>query len=90
VLVLKPDDTLEYRAVTLGTRIDGLRVVQDGLRRADVIVVNGLQHVTAGAKVLATRVTMTAGESGLAQVAVPEDKALLVRTESSAAVVAHP
>jgi membrane fusion protein, multidrug efflux system len=90
VLVLKPDDTLEYRAVTLGTRIDGLRVVQDGLRPADVIVVNGLQHVTAGARVLATRVTMTAGGSGLAQVAVPEDKALLVRTESSAAVVAHP
>jgi membrane fusion protein, multidrug efflux system len=90
VLVLKPDDTLEYRAVTLGTRIDGLRVVQEGLQPADVIVVNGLQHVTAGAKVLATRVTMTAGGSGLAQVAVPEDKALLVRTESSGAVVAHP
>jgi membrane fusion protein, multidrug efflux system len=90
VLVLKPDDTLEYRPVTLGTRIDGLRVVQDGLQPADVIVVNGLQHVAAGAKVLATRVTMTAGGSGLAQVAVPEGKALLVRTESAAAVVAHP
>jgi multidrug efflux system membrane fusion protein len=90
VLVLKPDDTLEYRPVTLGARIDGLRVVQDGLQPADVIVVNGLQHVTAGAKVLATRVAMTAGGSGLAQVAVPEGKALLVRTESSPAVVAHP
>jgi multidrug efflux system membrane fusion protein len=90
VFVLKPDETLEYRSVTLGTRIDGLRVVQDGLQPADVIVVNGLQHVTAGAKVLATRVTMTAGGSGLAQVAVPEGKALLVRTESSTAAVAHP
>jgi membrane fusion protein, multidrug efflux system len=92
VLVLKPDDTLEYRSVTLGTRIDGLRVVQEGLRPADVIVVNGLQHVAAGAKVLATRVTMAAGGSGLAQVVVPEGKKpLLVRTESSAApVVAHP
>ena len=61
VLVLKPDDTLEYRPVTLGTRVDGLRVVEEGLAPADVIVVNGLQHVTAGAKVQAQRVTMTRG-----------------------------
>jgi multidrug efflux system membrane fusion protein len=85
VLILKPDDTLEYRPVTLGTRIDGLRVVAEGLQPADVIVVNGLQHVAAGAKVQATRVTMAAGGSGLAQVAAPEGKALLVRTDSTAA-----
>ncbi len=91
VLVLKPDDTLEYRSVTLGTRIDGLRVVDEGLRAADVVVVNGLQHASAGDKVQATRVTMTAGGSGLAQVAVPEGKSLLVRTESAAAgTVGHP
>jgi multidrug efflux system membrane fusion protein len=82
VLVLKPDSTLEYRPVTLGMRIDGLRVVEEGLQPADTIVVNGLQHVMAGAKVVATRVTMTAGGSGLSQVAVPGDKALLVRAES--------
>jgi membrane fusion protein, multidrug efflux system len=82
VLVLKPDSTLEYRAVTLGTRIDGLRVVEEGLRPADVVVVNGLQHVSAGAKVQSTRVTMSAGGSGLAQVALPENKALLVRAET--------
>jgi membrane fusion protein, multidrug efflux system len=85
VLILKPDDTLEYRPVTLGTRIDGLRIVAEGLQPADVIVVNGLQHVAAGAKVQATRVTMAAGGSGLAQVAAPEGKALLVRTDSTAA-----
>jgi multidrug efflux system membrane fusion protein len=90
VLVLKPDDTLEYRAVTLGTRIDGLRVVEEGLRPADTIVVNGLQHVAAGAKVQATRVAMTAGGSGLAQVEAPAGKALFVRSESQAAAVGHP
>jgi len=90
VLVLKPDDTLEYRAVTLGTRIDGLRVVEEGLRPADTIVVNGLQHVAAGAKVQATRVAMTAGGSGLAQVEAPAGKALFVRSESRAAAVGHP
>jgi multidrug efflux system membrane fusion protein len=81
VLVLKPDDTLEYRPVILGTRIDGLRVVNEGLRPADTIVVNGLQHVMAGAKVLPTRVPMTAGGSGLAQVAAPDGQRLLVRGE---------
>jgi multidrug efflux system membrane fusion protein len=92
VLVLKPDSTLEYRPVTLGARIDGLRVVEEGLQSADTIVVNGLQHVMAGgAKVAATRVTMTAGGSGLSQVAAPEGKALLVRAESAAgAGIAHP
>ena len=72
VLVLKADNTLEYRPVTLGTRVDGLRVVEEGLQPADVVVVNGLQHVMAGAKVEATRVAMTAGGSGLAQVAATD------------------
>jgi multidrug efflux system membrane fusion protein len=91
VLVLKPDDTLEYRAVTLGTRIDGLRVVEEGLRPADTIVVNGLQHVAAGAKVQATRIAMTAGGSGLAQVEAGAGKALFVRSEAAgAAAVGHP
>jgi multidrug efflux system membrane fusion protein len=90
VLVLKPDDTLEYRAVTLGTRIDGLRVVEEGLRPADTIVVNGLQHVAAGVKVQATRVAMTAGGSRLAQVEATAGKALFVRSESAAAAVGHP
>jgi multidrug efflux system membrane fusion protein len=91
VLVLKPDSTLEYRPVTLGARIDGLRVVEEGLQPADTIVVNGLQHVMAGAKVAATRVIMTAGGTGLSQVAAPEGKALLVRTESTpGTAVAHP
>jgi multidrug efflux system membrane fusion protein len=91
VLVLKPDSTVEYRSVTLGTRIDGLRVVEEGLRPADTIVVNGLQHVMAGAKVNANRVTMTAGGSGLSQVAVPEGKALMVRVQSAAGTgTGHP
>ena len=90
VLVLKPDSTLEYRPVTLGTRIDGLRVVEDGLQAADTIVVNGLQHAAPGGKVVANRVAMTAGGAGLAQVAVPEQKPLLVKAESAVAATAHP
>jgi len=60
VLALKKDNTLEYRPVTLGANIGGLRVVNDGLAAGDVIVVNGLQHVRPGAAVTPARVTMQA------------------------------
>jgi len=89
VLVLKPGDTLEYRPVTLGTRIDGLRVVEEGLQSADIIVVNGLQHVMAGAKVDATRVAMTAGGTGLAQVAATDPSPPKPLPKHGAAVVAQ-
>ena len=69
VLALKSDNTLEYRPVTLGATIDGLRVVNQGLTGGDVIVVNGLQHVRPGAAVAPTRVAMDAGSTGVAQLA---------------------
>jgi membrane fusion protein, multidrug efflux system len=51
VLVLKPDTTIEYRAVQLGRLVDGLRVVTSGLHSGDRIVINGLQRVRPGMKV---------------------------------------
>ena len=69
MLALKKDNTLEYRPVTLGANIDGLRVVNQGLAAGDVIVVNGLQHVRPGVAVTPTRVTMEANTAGVAQLA---------------------
>jgi multidrug efflux system membrane fusion protein len=71
VLVLKPDNTLEYRLVSLGANIGGLRVVQTGLDARDVVVIDGLQHVMPGIKVQPTRVSMSATGAGLEQVAGP-------------------
>jgi membrane fusion protein, multidrug efflux system len=51
VLVVGPDSTVQYRAVTLGPIVDGLRIVRTGLQTGDRIVVNGLQRVRPGAKV---------------------------------------
>jgi membrane fusion protein, multidrug efflux system len=59
VFVLGDKNTLERRAVTLGPLTDGLRVVRQGLRPGDVIVVNGLQRVRPGAQVSPTKVSMT-------------------------------
>jgi multidrug efflux system membrane fusion protein len=60
VYVVKADGTAEYRPVTLGPAVDGLRVVRDGLKPGEKIVVNGLQRVHPGAPVTAQLVAMDA------------------------------
>ncbi len=54
VLVLKPDSTVDYRSVQLGRVVDGLRIVESGLKQGEQIVVNGLQRVRPGMKVTAS------------------------------------
>ena len=87
VLALKSDNTLEYRPVTLGASVDGLRVVSNGLAAGDVIVVNGLQHVKPGIAVTPTQVAMDADRTGVAQLAAPaaDTKAVLASRASPAA-----
>jgi RND family efflux transporter MFP subunit len=60
VLLLGADNKIEYRKVTLGRVIDGLRVVREGLKPGDVIVVNGAQRVHPGVTVTPQRVAMGA------------------------------
>ena len=60
VLVLRPDSTVEYRAITLGPLSDGLRVVKSGLKPGERVVINGLQRVRSGAKVSAKEAPMVA------------------------------
>jgi multidrug efflux system membrane fusion protein len=45
VLVVNAQNTLEYRGITLGEKIHGLRIVTAGLQPKDIIVVNSLQKV---------------------------------------------
>jgi multidrug efflux system membrane fusion protein len=77
VLVLKDDNTVDYRGVTLGPQVDGLRIVREGLHPGDVIVVNGLQRVRPGAKVAPTKVAMDARGRSLGQVAGTEEPAFV-------------
>lgn len=48
VVVVSADNKAEYRPVTLGPVIDGLRVVRSGLKSGEKIVVSGLQRVRPG------------------------------------------
>jgi multidrug efflux system membrane fusion protein len=58
VLVVGDDNIASYREVTLGASVDGLRVVQTGLKPGERIVVNGLQRVRPGALVAPQPVAM--------------------------------
>jgi membrane fusion protein, multidrug efflux system len=51
VFVVKDDDTVEARAVVLGPLDDGLRVIREGLKPEDRVIVEGLQRARVGAKV---------------------------------------
>jgi RND family efflux transporter MFP subunit len=51
VLVVGPDNKVEYRPVDLGPLVDGLRVVRSGLKPGDTVVVNGLMRVRPGVQV---------------------------------------
>jgi multidrug efflux system membrane fusion protein len=51
VMVVGADNKAAYREVTLGANVNGLRIVQTGLKPNERIVVNGLQRVRPGAVV---------------------------------------
>jgi multidrug efflux system membrane fusion protein len=51
VFVVKADDTVEARAVVLGPLDDGLRVIKEGLKPDDRVIVDGIQRARVGAKV---------------------------------------
>jgi len=72
VFVVGADGKAEYRAVKLGQIVDGMRVVLEGLKPGEKIIVNGLQRVHPGAPVMAQIVAMEFDPS--APGAKPSDK----------------
>jgi RND family efflux transporter MFP subunit len=84
VYVVGADNKVEYRAVTLGPVIDGLRVIRSGLQAGENVVVNGLQRVRPGATVAPQTVPMheanVAGDA-LASTSVKSNKSALSETQ---------
>jgi RND family efflux transporter MFP subunit len=62
VFVVKDDNSVEARPVTLGALDDGLRVIKDGLKPDDKVIVDGLQRVRIGAKVTPHQVAAGGGK----------------------------
>jgi len=58
VMVVGPDNTAAYREITLGAHVNGLRIVTNGLKPQERVVVNGLQRIRPGALVAPQAVDM--------------------------------
>ena len=68
VLVMDADNKSAYRAVELGPKIEGLRIVRSGLSKDDTIIVKGLQRVRPGSPVAPETIPM-ASQATLAALA---------------------
>jgi multidrug efflux system membrane fusion protein len=62
VMVVGAGDKAEYREVALGMSVDGMRVILDGLKAGERIVVNGLQRVRPGVTIKPEMVAMNAAQ----------------------------
>ena len=51
VFVVNNDNVVEVRPVTLGPLDDGLRVIREGLKADDKVIIEGIQRARVGAKV---------------------------------------
>ncbi|QDL97716.1 efflux RND transporter periplasmic adaptor subunit [Rhodopseudomonas palustris] len=63
VMVVDAENHAQYREVTLGASVNGLRVVASGLKAGERIVVNGLQRVRPGVTIKPETVAMEAASS---------------------------
>lgn len=63
VFVLGAGNQVEYRRVQLGRIIDGLRIVRDGLKSGETIIVSGAQRVHPGVTVTPQKVSMGTGDA---------------------------
>ncbi len=87
VLVVDANGDVDYRAVELGPRLEGLRIVRSGLAKGERIVVNGLQRVRPGMHVEPQDVPM-ASEATLAALA-SQRKAIEAAQQTPAPSVAR-
>ncbi len=55
VFVVNAKNEVEYRPIKLGTLVDGMYVIKDGVKPEDWVVVNGLQRARPGGKVTPQR-----------------------------------
>jgi RND family efflux transporter MFP subunit len=69
VYVVDADNKVAYRTVKVGRLTDGLRIVTEGLRPGESVVVNGLQRVRPGAVIAPHKVAMDAREADEASLA---------------------
>lgn len=85
LLVVNSKNTVEKRSVRMGQHLDGLCVIEEGLRPDEWVIVNGIQHARSGATVdperfdmnrLSTSARIDTKETEPEKPAAPEKNAL--------------
>lgn len=89
VLVVGADNKVEYRPVKLGPIIDGLRVVTDGLKAGETIVVSGLQRVRPGSPVTPARVAMGERQYGQPKTMYARNAEVASTTDTTSAATSN-
>jgi multidrug efflux system membrane fusion protein len=91
VLVVDDKQQLQYRAVQLGEKVGGLRIVTSGLKASETIVVNGLQRVRPTMQVTPNPVKMASAEQLASlqqqQQALDEQTASMTESKNATAAV---
>jgi multidrug efflux system membrane fusion protein len=68
VLIVGDDNKVNYREVKLGAQVQGMRVVLEGLKPDEKIVVNGLQRARPGSEVIPEIVPMEQKQAAIQDV----------------------
>jgi RND family efflux transporter MFP subunit len=85
LLTVNDKNVVEYRPVQLGRLHDGFRVIQEGLKPGELIIVNGIQRARPGLTVTPQRVeAATVGAKTAAAVPVNGEKNTTAQTETAA------
>ncbi len=67
VAVVGPDNKVSFRNAKVGPRVDGLWVIEEGLKPGEKVIVEGLQKVREGSTVTAKPQPAAGGEAGAAE-----------------------
>src|SRR5215510_11448753 len=81
VLVVKPDATVEQRMVKAGERVGNLRIINSGVKPGEKVIVEGLQKVQPGVKVVAKVVKMEQEGAADRPTPAPETKTKTKKAE---------
>src|SRR5499426_313829 len=81
VLVVKPDATVEQRMVKAGERVGNLWIINSGVKPGEKVIVEGLQKVQPGVKVVAKVVKMEQEGAADRPTPTPETKTKTKKAE---------
>jgi RND family efflux transporter MFP subunit len=83
LLAVNDKNVVEYRAVKMGRLHDGLRVIEEGLKPGELVIVNGIQRARPGLTVDPQRVEVTTLGSAPAAAAPPASEATTATAQAS-------